>query len=464
LSGAEAIVPTYNQATGLMQAAGRAINVSAGGLFPSRAIADAAFPVASYPGAQIAIGTAAPYEIRQSNGKQWVVTMANLTASLRAVATAARQPNNFASASKQHMARSRHIARSRITSMQLVLANWYVDPTTWVETAPGATATVNVGLEVNGVNVGVFTLSAVAAMSIPDGGQIVTDALTCNLYPGDVFYLRTYYQNTAGIIYQGNTVTATRPAYVDTTNGEDSCIAVSGLADQSAGTGALTGTHRNDILYTPVVIVGSSTDPAPMLLGDSEVVGIGDGYIGTSGDRGVLARPIGPYLPYSVIAVGGDGAVKFVASHAKRLALKTYFTHVLCNYGVNDITNFARTPAQVVADVQTIAGYFTGMPFFWATLTPDSTSTDNFATVANQTPVGTAANLNSLNALIRAIPSGVNGVFELSDVLSSTRDSNKWISDGNVRTYTADGLHGTTVANELIRTSGAINPSVLAAY
>lgn len=434
------------------------------GTFPNRAVLAAAYPPATNLGNEAAIGGAAPYELRRSNGRFWTPSLASFTGAWRAAATHGRMPNNFASASKQIMTRSRHIARTRITSMKLVFANWYVSTTLWTEVAPGGAATVTAGLEVGGVNIGSFTLSASASMAIADGAQIETDALTCDLYPGDEFFIRTYYTNAAGIVYQGNTVTATRPAYNDTANGESARIGASGIVDTSTGTGALTGgTNYTGAMYAPVVVAANHTDVALMLLGDSEVVGIGDGFTGTSGDRGVFARPVGPYFPYSTIAQGGDSALKFVASHTLRVALKSYFTHVVCNLGVNDITNNARTAAQAAADLATIRGYFTGKPFYFGTMTPDSSSSDNWATESGQTVVATAGTLNTLNDLIRAGISGASGYFEISDVVSTARNSNKWLTDGNARTYTADGLHGTAVANELVRTSGAIDPRTFVA-
>lgn len=392
-----------------------------------------------------------------------------LTPTLRMVATNGRMPCNVNAAGRQMMCRSRHRATVNITSMKLAFANWYVSQTLQTEIAPGGACVYTAALEYpSGTNIGSFKLSGSSSMSCGDGLTIETDGLACSIPSGDYFFIRTFASTVAsavGLPYLGNTISSTRPAYNDSSNGEDTYYAASGITDTTTGIGALSGGTLNTATEGgPVAILGLSSQPAIYSLGDSKTVGIGDAYTGTSGDRGLYARSIGPNLAYSTIGCGGDGAVKFIADHARRLALKSYFTHVISNYAFNDLVNFSRTPAQLVADHQTIAGYFSGMPYFLSTLSPYSTSSNSlWDNTGTQTPQNTT-NMNAASALFRAVPAGITGCFEVADVQATARDSNTWLFDATPRHNTVDGIHEATNGNLIVLAANAIPASAFVPY
>jgi hypothetical protein len=114
--------------------------------------------------------------------------------------------------------------------------------------------------------------------------------------------------------------------------------------------------------------------------------------------------------------------------------------------------------------------YARGVKYYTATIPPPTSSTDNWATVANQTlnPNNTirvnynnwmrdgfpiaystllAAAVGSTGANIIRIGNPrhpISGYFEIADTVESGRDSGKWISNGTAFYYTGDGLHGTS--------------------
>jgi hypothetical protein len=94
-----------------------------------------------------------------------------------------------------------------------------------------------------------------------------------------------------------------------------------------------------------------------------------------------------------------------------------------------------------------------------ATVAPRTTSTDNWATVANQTPVTGEAQRVAYNTSLRTSPpSWVAGIFDVAAQVESSLNSGAWKATGTAFGYTADGIHETTAGNLLIQNSAIINP------
>ncbi len=429
-------------------------------VYPSRAVAEITYPASANLGREIVVGSGSLVETRKSNGKHYAVINAGPIAAARAVATNGSFPNYYNTTPKNLQCRRMHTVRSRVKQIKGRLVNKYVDPTTFAEASPGAASTYSIGLVLNGVNIGSLRLAGNTSMAVADGAWTDTDYLDCDLYPGDILEERFYMTNAVGCCYEGDAASS-RPAFQDAAAGE-MCQIAAGLTDQTTGTGALTGAaNYNFAMGGCFALIGVSTDPAIMIIGDSEEVGIGEAYTG-SAVRGAFARSIAPYFAFSKVARGGDGALKYVASHAIRGAMGDIFTHIVCNYGINDINNFAQTSAQVLANLQTIRGYFPGVPFFLRTLTPASTSTDLWKTTDGQTVGINNTTINAFNNLIRPVPAGFAGCFEYSDPLSTARDSGIWIANGGTpQLYTQDGLHLSAVASELVKSVKAFKPELI---
>jgi hypothetical protein len=92
------------------------------------------------------------------------------------------------------------------------------------------------------------------------------------------------------------------------------------------------------------------------------------------------------------------------------------------------------------------------------TITPHSSSTDDWHTVGNQTTTisgfNTQPNHASLNQTIRAGITGFTGFYDTASPLENTQDSAIW--KGNNPAYTGDGLHPSQAGHALIPTSGVI--------
>jgi hypothetical protein len=340
------------------------------------------------------------------------------------------------------MCRSRHTARDNLDSLRLVYANWYQS-----ESNGGSTAAVTASVE---YPIGVYTqvgFAGTGAATLTAGATVTSDTVPVAIPDGADFFVRTYFINSTGVPI--NAIPG------DYANG-DACEIGTSVDDKTmSGTIGVTNPGAN-LLYTPVAIIGYTTKPTFALVGDSRVIGGSDSVAGdTTGDMGCIARSIGAAYGYMNMGNGGEFAQTFIATHAKRLALAAYCSHVVVEYGINDIGS-GRTAAQVYADLQTIWGYFTGKTVIQQTITPYTSSSDGWTTLAGQTPQSIVAARPALNDLIRATPIATARYVEVADVVESSRNSGKWKVPGYADLV--DGIHETYVANAAIRDSGVLNP------
>jgi hypothetical protein len=189
-------------------------------------------------------------------------------------------------------------------------------------------------------------------------------------------------------------------------------------------------------------------------------------------------------LPYINLSQSGDRLELLSQSNSKRFEVLAYANSLVLGLGVNDIGQ-GRTLAAIKADMialWTLAKRHlqAGGRIFQTTLTPSCTSTDSFATLANQSA---AANFSisgngtreQLNDWLRdgapmlagaAAPIGTstairNGhaahplysVLDMADAVESARNSGRWRVDGTAFKWTGDGLHPSNFAHKEAATS-----------
>jgi hypothetical protein len=118
-----------------------------------------------------------------------------------------------------------------------------------------------------------------------------------------------------------------------------------------------------------------------------------------------------------------------------------YATHSIYEYGINDVRGGSVTLASMqstaLANWQILVNKKIKV---WAcTLTPNTTSTDSWATTTNQTYANSTGNTVRIqyNNWLRSLPSTLlTGIIETADTCESSRDSGLWKPS-----YTSDGLH-----------------------
>lgn len=326
------------------------------------------------------------------------------------------------------MSRSTHYTRTDVTSFKIIVPNWYINGSL-NETGSGSAMSVTGSIE---YPVGVFTqvlFSGGATGSVPNNSYLISDTITVTIPIDTQFWIRLYATSTTGIIYSSS-----QP----NTLGQFE-MGVSGITDRTMG-GSISSLGN---AFTAVAIIGTTTKPSFLLIGDSIMYGAGDSSLPNGfADIGPYARAVGPLYGYSKLARTGDTAAKFVSGHVNRGTLYQYASHVITNYGSNDLFGSSRTDVQLKADLATIAGYATSLgtagPTYFATIAPRTQSSDSWATLGNQSQSnGTAEGYRvSVNQHLRA---GLVGsrTFNTASAVETSQDSGFWKSPS----YTADGIH-----------------------
>lgn len=358
------------------------------------------------------------------------------------IATACFTTNDTNASFHQMMSRTRHVVKQDVSQLQLVFPSWKS-----AEATVGANGTITAAIE---YPVGTFTqitFSGSAGGVIPDGSYLLSDPVNVTIPKDAAVFVRTYYTNSVGIVFN--------QYRCNTTLGEAATYAASGVVDQTMG-GTVTNTAGTPC-YGPVAILAMTALPSFFLIGDSRIYGVNDTLTSGSDGLGELARSFGDNYPYINAGVAGSTATQMASQGAagKRALLGQYCTHVLHQFGINDIAT--HTAAVLEADVQTIHGLFSGKKFYPCTVAPRSTSTDSWATLGNQTADAQTPQRILYNNWVRANTGAFAGYIELADQVESARDSGLWKAPG----YTADGLHETQAGYVAIQNSGAINPAAL---
>jgi hypothetical protein len=122
--------------------------------------------------------------------------------------------------------------------------------------------------------------------------------------------------------------------------------------------------------------------------------------------------------------------------------------------GTNDV---GRTLVQMQTDLTTIWTALSnrGMKVHAGTIPPGTTSTDSWATTANQTKKATEATRVAFNDWIRTTPAPLAGYVETADACETARNSGFWKVNGAANYATTDGTHPTDVIHQAM--GAAIN-------
>jgi len=174
-----------------------------------------------------------------------------------------------------------------------------------------------------------------------------------------------------------------------------------------------------------------------LLLGDSIIFGLDDMTgVGAKGGSGYMARAIDPQFAWAKIAVSGQQAAEFANligfTQLRTIIQALGVTDAWMAYGLNDLNTASAAPETIIASCQTIADGLRAcgvQRVHQSTIGPSAESTDDWATVENQTPA-TSGNLEAIpevNALIRSRPAYLDGtIFDVADIAMSAHDSGVW--------------------------------------
>lgn len=219
-------------------------------------------------------------------------------------------------------------------------------------------------------------------------------------------------------------------------------------------------------LFLPTVIHGRTSTPVPAVLGTGDSIARGQNDQNGDGQTagGWFARGLfnvdgsGKKLPWSICAKDASQPIAFL-NGTKKQSLFKYFTHATCDHG----HNFDQTPASAEFNnvLVNIWANFKGAigtnitHFEQSLMIVDTTSSDNWATAANQTISTFGTFRASYNPLITgAVGSNPNidNYIDLNPAVEDGSNLGKWKSNGTANTYTPDGTHPSAFATAAMAT------------
>jgi lysophospholipase L1-like esterase len=369
--------------------------------------------------------------------------MADSVQTLRQVATGTHIPNALATGSlTTSFSRTPHILRSVVAALAIVLPNWYVAGQT--ETNAGSTIWT-AAIEYPAGTFTRVTFGGAASVTSSGGGNIVSDMIPVAIPKGEKFWVRLFQNAPSKVIY------------FNFYCGDGTAQFISPATDMTMGGSATVCNSAFASVTLPIAIIGMSADPAIGIYGDSISVGRGDTADAGIPLQGHLGRAFGASYAAGHVGVSGDRMAVFLTNRAKRMSLASYFTHFAVNMGINDITN-GGSASSVAADTNTIVGLFPG-PVALCTLSPISTSTDTWNSVAAQTTVASNGVRVTENTRRLGGISGVRTVYDVNPSVESVAspESGLWRASA----YTADGTHPS--AKGYKEEAAAINVALLTA-
>jgi hypothetical protein len=362
--------------------------------------------------------------------------------------------------------RQYHYARDDITQLQVAFGQgWYIDASTInVETDVNTTATVTMtaSIEYPAGNFYQLKWGGSPTLTVAQGTTQFTDVLNVVIPKGAKFYTRQYLTSTAagGFNVSLNNLGGSSYTCMDPANG-DASVYLGG--DQTMG--GTMNDEQGGLIQMPILaIVGPTRQPSIGIIGDSRTaLAVNCSASFNNGNTGGEAIAVGPYYGYINVGRVEDQANFWSlnpSGHVNRLLLLKYCSHLLCEIGINDIHVGGRSAAQLKADLTTIAGMVPSLAMFASTIPPETTSTDNWATTANQTPLATAqeAIREAVNIAIRAGLPGMAGYYdqcafaEYNFLANGGGGSGLW-NPG----LTADGIHYNQTGYNGFGTSGLID-------
>jgi hypothetical protein len=383
--------------------------------------------------------------------------------------------NNKSTGSKRFMGISEHKMLATVTgNFKVAFANWWCQSSTSSPAGSATAAEVNntqaltfkVGLEYPSGTFTELKWSTATSVSISAGSTVFCDAIPVIPAKGDIFRLHVYVSGAAGgIPYHEPPGSGYSGLVTDSSHASSSTT----LTDYHMGGDPAPdpeNTNGNSVLYPPVAIVGDTTAPAVIIFGDSSFLGQDDQAEsatdhGAIGDAARSLYRLG--IPWANMALSGERGLTFYTHASKRLALQTYASHAICNYGGNDIYD-SKTLTQLQGMVTSILGVFT-VPASWVTIFPlnavssNSYSSPNDQTISNSTQEAVRVSFNSW--LLGGV-SGLRHIFDESVVIEDPAVPGTF--KVSATPYTSDGSHLNQAGEHLLANSGYLDTRVVGSF
>jgi hypothetical protein len=368
----------------------------------------------------------------------------------------------------QSTTRSIHRLTRDTSTIRLVYGNFALNYSLFApyeEGDWGANFDVKASVEISGGYIVPVYFQGRRQATIERMGLLVSDPIGVSEVAGTDIWVRSRASGTAGVAwpYQRN---------VRSENGEG----IENSVDK-VDSGTITATTAPG--FVPIAIITDEDYPSVAMEGDSVMYGVGDTDI--EPNVGFVRRAMNRQFGYVGLSRSGARAeyLGTPGTFRIRMLLALGCHYAVSNFGINDVggttgpagTLGTRTAAQLEADWLTIARMHDrgGVAWYQCTLTPYTSSSDNWSTVAGQTVASTASRtqandwlrdgspidpttkapvaVGTTNALrteyiywdgtkhvtigTRMAGHPMAGAFEIADLVESSRNSGKWKADGS---------------------------------
>jgi hypothetical protein len=365
------------------------------------------------------------------------------------VATRGRYPEaQFSSGTAQQiMSRIVHFARAPMVGAKFLYLNTYGAQPPSSAPATGGVMTVRASVE---YPIGTFTritFGGNASATIADNDQALSDPLSVTIPDGALFREWCWASNSAGVLWSHTSQNVDATAYGATAPDYTAAGGTSGMSGQNA-------------CYGATAIIGMTDKPSVFILGDSRQSGLGTYLAYGSNDVGNIPRPVSGSYGYINCAVSGAPLWHFyysAGSVARFKPLSAYCSHIVIGGGINDITG-GDTAAALKTSIETLISTYNPQgdkPVFICTTEPKTTSSDSWATVANQSIADSTKEGYRLTHNENVRSGNIVGAWGYFDLAKPVEDAatGKWLAPN----YTGDGLHAGP-KGELAQMT-AVNPS-----
>lgn len=341
----------------------------------------------------------------------------------------AGQSNSYASGT------SRCQVFPKFTSQDIVLAfsNFYNGGVGSPTPTPN-TLTVKASIEINGKLIPVY-FSGNRSITINPGGVVYSDPIPCIIGSTDTVYIRTYFNaGTNGYVPINTFLYASDGVQDGFTSGSD-------LTD--------SGTFSNSVYqqsYTASMMMGVTPTKrdAYLLLGDSIISGTGDSMQVSKAATGFVSRALtSKGLGWNKISMGGETVAGCLASLYIRRSFLNDHNKVIVNYPTNDMTS-SSTLSTIQQNMLKLWQYLSslGLTVYQTTISPLTSSTDYWTTLANQTVQGGNTETvrqgfnawlrdTSANGAIAQSNGALSKVFDTASAVEATGGKWKIYNNGN---------------------------------
>jgi lysophospholipase L1-like esterase len=305
----------------------------------------------------------------------------------------------------------------------------------------------------NGTSLPVF-FGGKREVTIEAGGFVTSDPVGMVLPPNTAFFVRT--RVTVALTGHQWPLGGT----LLTTEGETWVLSdqVDNVTTMATNAGTAFG---------PVAIRGAvgQSIPSVVIIGGSSTIGQSDIAVDAGNpqrDMGYLPRWLTNEVCYLKVA-RGNHRLDMVLPDSRRMSLIAALkpSHVIVQMGYTELFELslgvAGTQARLLEVWQAMAAL--GAKVFQVTITPAASSSDSFATLANQTPFASSSLRLTVNDWIKSMPAPLSGVLDVAALVQDGTDPTRWKVTGGAFGYTADGTHLSPAAYQMVAAS--LNKAIL---